>query len=204
MISLRHSSLIEKIRTMPLSALLILAACAGALAFVFIMQYGFGYKPCELCWLQRLPYAAAICYAGVAVYEFHCGRPAHASLYICAILFFIGACLAFFHTGIEQHWWLQEAEQSTGCMIIPLKGASAEIMRMKLLQTLASRCDVVTWTFLNFSMANWNILASSFLCIFSLWTAKRESCLKCKSDNQKKDHLSAQSSNAYLRKSPYN
>jgi disulfide bond formation protein DsbB len=159
----------RKLFLMPKSALAILAASAAALGFVFVMQYGFGHEPCVLCLWQRVPYAAAILLSGFSLLP-ALRRQAPILLMLCALIFVIECGLAFFHTGVELHWWLG----TQGCAITPLNGASAEDLRTQLLHTVVARCDQINWTFLGLSMANYNVAYSLLLALFSFCAARKE------------------------------
>jgi disulfide bond formation protein DsbB len=159
-----------KFLAMPKSAAVILTASGAALVFVFIMQFVFGYDPCVLCWWQRGPYAAALVLSIAALAWKPYGKNTHILLGLCAFVFLIGAGLAFFHTGVEQHWWLG----TSGCAITPLTGLSTADLRTKLLHMAVAHCDQISWTFLGLSMANWNVPASLALAGFSLTAALRK------------------------------
>src|SRR5688572_14068855 len=75
------------------------AAVLAALAF----QYLGGLQPCVLCHWQRVPHLVVVAFglAGLVV-------PARTRawlLALCAAAFLAGAGIAFFHVGVEQHWW---------------------------------------------------------------------------------------------------
>lgn len=154
---------------MPKSGWLIFAASVGALLFVFIMQYGFGVEPCVLCLWQRVPFGFAAAAALVACLWRPYVNHTRVLLGLCAPVFGIGAALAIFHTGVELHWWLG----TSGCVIVPLHGASPEDLRTELLHTVVARCDQISWTFLGLSMANWNVPFSLGLSGFSLASMMR-------------------------------
>jgi disulfide bond formation protein DsbB len=153
---------------MPLAAKIIFLASAVALGFVGVMQYRFGYEPCILCIWQRVPYGVTFALAALALVRDL--RPfAWIFLGVCTVAFATDTALAIFHSGVELHWWLGTA----GCAITPLNGGSIEDLRMQLLHTVVARCDVIGWTFLGLSMANYNVLYSSALAGFSLMAAMR-------------------------------
>ena len=154
--------------TMPNAARFILAASSAALIFVFTMQYGFHYQPCVLCLWQRVPFAATIVLAGLALTPMM-RKQVWLLLGLCAVVFLIGTGLAVFHTGVERHWWLG----TSGCTFAPLHGTSVEDFRTQLLHTVMARCDEISWTFLGLSMANYNALYSLVLALFSLCAAKK-------------------------------
>lgn len=155
--------------TMPTAAWLLHAASVGSLLFAFTAQYGFGIEPCILCWWQRLPFAVTALLALAAVLVKPYGERTQVILGIISIVFLISAGLALFHTGVEQHWWLG----TSGCNIKPLEGGSIEDLRIQLLNTVVARCDQISWTFLGYSMANWNIVFSLLLSGFSFIAASK-------------------------------
>ncbi|MDP9126917.1 MAG: disulfide bond formation protein B [Pseudomonadota bacterium] len=156
-----------KYLAMPRAGFLILAASVGALIFAFILQYGFDVHPCVLCLWQRVPFGLTSALAVTALIW----RPyrAHARVLIglCAALFFVNAGLAFFHTGVEQHWWAG----TSGCAVPPLHAASVEDLRARIMNAVLGHCDQISWTFLGLSMANWNIPFSLALGSFCLAAA---------------------------------
>jgi disulfide bond formation protein DsbB len=154
--------------TLPKSAAVILAASAGALIFVFVAQFGFHYDPCVLCWWQRGPYAATLLLSLICFFWKPYARHSRVLLALCGAAFLIGAGLAIFHSGVELHWWLG----TSGCSVQPLHGHSPEDLRKQLLAMAVPHCDQISWTFLGFSMANWNVPASLVLAVFSFLAAK--------------------------------
>src|SRR5438874_4192713 len=85
-------------------ALLVLAASGTVLGAALLSQYWGGLAPCELCLLQRWPWAAAIAITLVALVAG--SRPVlpWAAL-VLAIVFALSAAFAFYHVGVEQHWF---------------------------------------------------------------------------------------------------
>src|SRR5580658_8043018 len=82
----------------------VLAASAAVLGGAFISQYWGGLAPCELCLLQRWPWAAAIVISLVVVLVGD--RPALPWVaLILGLVFAIGVVFAFYHVGVEQHWF---------------------------------------------------------------------------------------------------
>jgi len=156
--------------TMPLAAKLIAGAALSALIFVYVMQYGFGLQPCVLCLWQRLPYALALIASFAALLWQPYGRQTTLLLALCALIFAVGAGLAFYHSGIERHWWAGTA----GCTSQPLTANSAEDLRRQLLQTPVAHCDQITWRLFGLSMANWNVLLSLALFWFAGVAAARQ------------------------------
>ena len=158
------SELHKKLLVMPLSALAILAVSAGSLVFAFIAQHFFGVEACILCLYQRVPYGLAIVFALLALGFRSNNTYVKVFLGLCAVAFLVNAGIAFFHSGVELHWWVGTED----CAVNPLVLKDPEAARKMLLATPTVRCDAVNFTFLGFTMANWNILASLGLAAFSL------------------------------------
>src|SRR6185437_16786880 len=82
----------------------VLIASAVVLIAALLSQYWGGLAPCELCLLQRFPWAAAIL---VALLVLVAGsRPAlpWVALLLAAV-FGLSVAFAFYHVGVEQHWF---------------------------------------------------------------------------------------------------
>src|SRR5579864_8009339 len=82
----------------------VLTASGVVLGAALASQYWGGLAPCELCLLQRWPWAAAILLSFVALLAG--SRPALPWVaLVLAALFALGASIAFYHVGVEQHWF---------------------------------------------------------------------------------------------------
>jgi disulfide bond formation protein DsbB len=136
---------------------LIVAMSALALIVALIAQYGFGYPPCILCLWQRVPYGLCILIGlcGNLLPKLQVWRGA--LLLLCAGLFLGEAGLAYFHHGVEEHWW----EGTAGCAIQATANDdnhdNASALRMALLAQPVARCDTVGWSMLGISITLWNV-----------------------------------------------
>ncbi len=133
-----------------------------ALGFALIAQYGFGFKPCVLCLWQRVPYLLCGCIAALALAVPRLRLWRGALLLACTVLLFTDAGIAFFHTGVEQHWWMG----TSGCSIQPKTAQDAAGLREALLASPVAHCDEVSWTFIGLSMATWNMVFALFCALF--------------------------------------
>ncbi|MCK5546207.1 MAG: disulfide bond formation protein B [Rhodospirillaceae bacterium] len=136
--------------------LLMLGASVAALAGAYIAQYVFDLEPCILCLYQRIPFALAIALALVALFRPDFAKAIMAML--IAVFIFEGG-LAFYHVGVEQHWWAA----ATGCSSTGEISKSPAEMLKNIQKSIPKPCDEVDWTILGISMATWNVLFSSFL-----------------------------------------
>lgn len=142
------------------------AASILALAAAYTAQYGFGLFPCELCLYQRIPYAIAIGLGLMAAFL----NPAFARMALgaCGLTFLVGAAIAAFHVGVEQHWW--EGTDSCG---MNLNATDIEVLREQIMNAPRARCDQAPWSFLGISMAGYNGIASLLLAFFCFAALKR-------------------------------
>lgn len=136
-----------------LAAALIAAASLALLLGALGFQYLGGYPPCVLCYWQRYAHVAATVLAIGAVLI---PRAAGGLLGAAALALFIGAGIAGFHVGVEQHWWQGTAE--CGSSVTGTSGI--EELRARLLAQPVVRCDEVAWSLFGISMAGYNLLIS--------------------------------------------
>lgn len=137
---------------------LLALASASALAVAYLLQYGFGFEPCQLCFWQRYPYMAAIAVAVVGVIS----RYVRLALLALVLLFLIGAGIAVYHVGVEQGVWALPA----GCATVDGATSVAELRAQ--LATQAPACDQVTVSLLGLSLSAWNGLTASLLMLASI------------------------------------
>ena len=160
----------KKFLKMPWSAAFILIACIVALAAALTAQFAFDVQPCVLCLWQRAPYVVALVLSALALSMCRNVRIDCFLMALCVPVFLIGTGIAVFHSGVERHWWAG----TDGCVVQPMTQKDDEpdvaALRAQLLHTAVARCDVIDFTFLGLSMANWNVFAFLFMAVFS-WVA---------------------------------
>lgn len=140
--------------TMPL---LMAFMAAAALGMALLGQYGFGLQPCVLCVIQRYPFGIIIALGLLGfILSFKCSKSVVLMMSLIGLTFLVNAVIAFYHTGVELHWWKSFLE---GCAV-PDLGSSPEDIIAHLSQAKAARCDEIPWAdpVLHLSMANWNVL----------------------------------------------
>lgn len=163
--------LLNKLLVMPMAALAVLAVSTGSLITAYVAETFFGVAPCILCLYQRIPYAAAILLAILALLVRAKDKAARSVLALIALAFFINAGIAFFHSGVELQWWKGTDTCGVNPSVLAEATGSTISARELLLQTPTVRCDAINFTFLGFTMANWNILACLGLGLFALLAA---------------------------------
>ena len=135
--------------------LLLLLASAAVVGGALLFQYVGGVQPCELCLYQRWPYYGAIMATFIALLAGD-RRVTLAILGLVALGFIADAVLAFYHVGVEQHWFAGPS----ACSGAPISGASVADLKAQLLARPPVRCDEVAWALFGVSLAGWNFLAS--------------------------------------------
>ncbi len=133
----------------------VLMASAIVLGAALLSQYWGGLAPCELCLLQRWPWEAAIALALVALIAGSRAALPWVAL-LLAIVFALGAAVAFYHVGVEQHWFAGPS----ACTASSGGAMTLEDMKRQILGTAPVLCDRVQWALFGVSLAGWNLLAS--------------------------------------------
>ena len=127
--------------------LLALLLPAGLLGGALFSQYVGGLYPCEMCYWQRWPHAAAIL---LALGAFLTPNRARLPVLLAALAIAISGAVGVFHAGVELGWW----EGITHCT------ATGATSLQDILNVPLVRCDQVQWSFLGISMAGWNAILS--------------------------------------------
>ena len=147
--------------------LVLLAIAIGALGSAYTAQYAYGLEPCVLCLYQRIPYAV-VGVLGVFAYLMPAGRYAREIAALAGLAFVIGAATAFYHVGVEQHWWASAAACGGGD---PATAVTMDQFQAMFQQKPEKACDEVDWTLFGISMATYNAVASSLMAAgaFAAW-----------------------------------
>jgi len=149
-------------------ALLLMIAALLILAAVWIIQ-GLGYAPCELCLTERYAFYAVAPLAALTAYFANHGAKgiARALFNLIALVFLANAGLAFYHVGVEQHWW-PGPTACTGSLSGPV---SVNDLTKQLNSVRVVNCDEVQLRILGLSLAGWDVVASMGLTIYAALAA---------------------------------
>ncbi|MGH7029902.1 MAG: disulfide bond formation protein B, partial [Stellaceae bacterium] len=135
-------------RAFPIFVMVVGAAVLGA---VLLAQYWGGLAPCELCLKERWPWAAAIVIAFVAAMTGN--RPALPWVtFLVAVVFAVSSALAFYHVGVEKHWFAGPG----ACTAAAGTPTTLAALKAQLLHRQPVRCDEPAWSLFGVSMAGWN------------------------------------------------
>jgi len=146
----------------------VFVASALVLGAALLSQYWGGLAPCELCLKERWPWDAALLIA--ALWFLVSGRvPVGWPAVVLALIFAAGAVLAFYHVGVEQHWFAGPSSCTTNA----IAAQTIDDLKKQLLATEPVLCDQVQWSFLGISLAGLNLIASVVMAIVCILAARR-------------------------------
>ena len=133
---------------------ILIAISILALAGAYITEIAFGWLPCPLCVYQRLIYFADTAVIFFALIFRNEGARDLLFLIILAIVNCSGTYIAFFHSGVERHWFHYESS----CTGFIDNNISLEQMIKMIESTTTVACDVLGPQIFGLTMANWNAL----------------------------------------------
>ena len=124
----------------------------------YIIEYGFGHKPCKLCLYQRYPYFISIFLILNIIFI---KKNIKLSLLILALVSLIGSIIAFYHFGIEQGFFKESLVCAAGNL-------SENMTKEELLKQLSQNsisCKDVSFRIFGFSLAAINAIFSLILSV---------------------------------------
>ena len=127
----------------------------------YFVEYILGYKPCNLCLLERLPYffAIIIILLCLTINKFY-----KIVFILLTITFAVGTILSFYHFGIEQGFF----KESLVCAANNEINSLAKEDLIKELQKKVVSCKDVQFTLLGLSLAIINTIISFILSVITL------------------------------------
>jgi disulfide bond formation protein DsbB len=167
-------AMIKAIQSRPMvdKALLLAALTSAALLIgAHLFEKVGGLAPCALCLDQREAHwtALALSLAGVVIaVGLRWRRAAAATVGACALVYLVSAGLAFYHAGVENHFWPGPATCAGGGHVDLGGGSLADALTEG---PDAPSCSEAAWRLLGVSMAGYNLLASAGLFAFCLVAA---------------------------------
>ena len=129
-----------------------------ALISAYFIEYVLGHQPCNLCLMERIPYAIALVIV-ILNYKFN-----HLEKYfilLLSIVFLASTLLSLYHLGIEQGF----IEESLVC---DLQNSSKILSKEEILKQLKEKrvsCKDVTFKIFGLSLTTLNITISIFITI---------------------------------------
>ena len=123
-----------------------------ALISAYFIEYFLGYQPCNLCLLERIPYALSII---IILANFKIKFNDKYILLVLIVIFVVSALLSIYHLGIEQGL----IEESFVCSTKDNLNLNKEQLLQEL-QKMNISCKNVAFTIFGLSLTTYNILLS--------------------------------------------
>jgi disulfide bond formation protein DsbB len=144
--------------------ILALAVPTALLGGALGSQYLGGLYPCEMCYWQRWPHAAAILFALLSFATRRAPDRGRAFGWLAALAVLTSGAIGVYHAGVEAGIF----EGFTQCTAGGSGGSSADILA-DIMATPLIRCDEIQFSFLGISMAGWNAIISIGLGLVIAW-----------------------------------
>ena len=129
------------------------------LVTVLIIEYFFGYMPCNLCKIERIPYGISIIIL-IANYNFKGNEIFYSVLLM--LVFSFSIIISIYHLGIEQGF----INESTVCATQNLNLLTKDEI-LKSFKELNVSCKDVAFQIFGFSLTTYNIIVSILMFILS-------------------------------------
>jgi disulfide bond formation protein DsbB len=123
----------------------------------------FGYQPCILCLHQRKPFFIIIILSLISLTVLKEKKHKDYIFFISIMLLLINSIIAFYHVGVEQHFFAGPATCSSKDLndFTNLEDLMSAISKVK-----AVKCDEPEFFLFGLSMAAWNLIYCLFLSTF--------------------------------------
>ena len=154
----------------------IVAVSAFALAAALTSEVVLGLEPCILCIYQRIPFVVAIILGLTGLFLRKNDKVTALITLLCGVAFLVNAGIAFYHTGVELHWWHSAVE---GCTVNFGDDTPQSVLE-NILSAPTARCDEIAWSdpLLGLSMANYNLVLCLGLFVACMLSLATRQCRK--------------------------
>ena len=142
---------------------LILLFSIFALFSAYFIQYVLGHLPCNLCLIERIPYALTII---IIIISFITKKYEKISLALLSVIFIAATLISFYHFGIEQGF----IEESMVCDLVSQGNNLTNEDILNELKKKTISCKDVTFKILGISLATINTIISLALSIIIIKT----------------------------------
>ncbi len=129
-----------------------------SLISAYFIEFILGHQPCNLCLIERIPYALSII---LIIFNYTFFKNEQFIILLLVLIFSFSFLISFYHFGIEQGYF----EESAVCT---LKSASDNITKEEILEQLQLKtisCKDVTFRIFGFSLTTFNMFLSLILVI---------------------------------------
>ena len=119
----------------------------------YFIEYILGYQPCNLCLIERIPYALSII---LIILNHFFNQNKRFVILLLILVFAFSLLISFYHFGIEQGFF----EESTVCGLKDANNIISKEELLKQLQLKTISCKDVAFRILGLSLSTFNILIS--------------------------------------------
>ena len=130
------------------------------LTITYTIQYILGYQPCNLCIIERIPYALTIV---IIILNFTFKKDEVFYSVLLTLIFLFSFLISFYHLGIEQGFF----DESNVCASNNLDLTTKEEV-LKSLQKINISCKDVTFRIFDLSLTTYNMFVSILMFLISL------------------------------------
>ena len=131
-----------------------------ALISAYFIEYILGHQPCNLCLMERIPYALALVIV-IVIFNYKFNHLEKYFILLLFIVFLASTLLSLYHLGIEQGF----IEESLVC---DLQNSSKILSKEEILKQLQEKrvsCKDVTFKIFGLSLTTLNIIISILITI---------------------------------------
>ena len=146
-----------KYKTDDLFKIVIIISIISLISAYFI-EFILGHQPCNLCLIERIPYALSII---LIIFNYTFFKNEQFIILLLVLIFSFSFIISFYHFGIEQGYFDESA-------VCTLKSASDNITKEEILEQLQLNtvsCKDVTFRIFGFSLTTFNMVLSLILVI---------------------------------------
>ncbi|WP_208435324.1 disulfide bond formation protein B [Bartonella phoceensis] len=169
----KHFHLKPSSKELSLWAFFLAFCLSSTIGLALGFEYIGGYLPCNLCLIERLPYYGALPFlllAGFGTWFFRISFVAQLLFFCVFVLMAISFVLAIYHAGTEYGFW----PAPTSCSLNMIRKTTDVNQLFDLLNNIhPPSCSEVSVRFLFLSFASWNVVASLFYMLISLYIASK-------------------------------
>ncbi|MDC1112472.1 disulfide bond formation protein B [Candidatus Pelagibacter sp.] len=129
-----------------------------AIITAYFIQYVLGYQPCNLCIIERIPYALSLF---ILTINFIFKKNEKVFVLLLIFIFIFSLMISIYHLGIEQGFFKES-------FICNLQSGADIVSKEELLKELQKKivsCKDVTFKIFGFSLTSINIVSNLFIII---------------------------------------
>ena len=141
--------------------ILLLIICISSLIIALYIEYILGHQPCNLCLIERIPYALTIL---LILFTYKIEKFKKNFFILVSLVFFISTIISFYHLGIEKNIF----EESLFCILNEGEKALSKEELLDQLKNMPVSCKNATFKLFGFSLTTYNAVLSFVIFLISI------------------------------------